>query len=126
MGKGEAEAVVAAAFRRSPARNRYVDAERWPVFTREQLGADGQVMVEAEGMVESQEWHRAPGKADYYDAAPSARGERAILIQSASHIAQLAEQSHPRLARYALRAARRLSSLRSRGARQCQWWHSLL
>ena len=92
MSKADPPALVAAAFRRSPARNRYVDAERWPVFTREQLGADDRVMVEAEGMVESQEWHRAPGKADYYDAAPSARGERAILIQSASHIAQLCEQ----------------------------------
>jgi MOSC domain-containing protein YiiM len=52
------------------------------------------VSVSAEGLAESNEWHRASGKGvpRYEGESDAVRGERAVLIQSESHIATLCEQ----------------------------------
>ena len=83
---------ILAVFRRNPEKNRYVDAS-WGVFHRVQLGADEAVEVSAGGLADSQEWHRSVGKGlARYDSGgepETTRGERAVLIQSESHIATL-------------------------------------
>jgi hypothetical protein len=77
-------------YRRNPAHNRYIDAEQWGVFHRERLGEGARVHVGPLGLQCSQEWHRSPGKAPAYDEAEEQRGERAVLLQSASHVRELA------------------------------------
>ena len=80
-------------FRRDPSQNRYVDA-KFGVFRRVALGPTETVAVSADGLADSNEWHRASGKgAPRYEGEPEAvRGERAVLIQSESHIATLCEE----------------------------------
>jgi hypothetical protein len=88
-----ASTTALAVFRRNPAKNRYVDAS-WGVFHRVQLGQTETVEVSAAGLADSQEWHRSAGKGlSVYESGGEhevARGERAVLIQSESHIATLA------------------------------------
>ena len=79
-------------FRRDPAKNRYVD-EEFGVFRRERVLPGTAVSVDAAGMRGSQEWHRVPGKSEYYEAhGDEARGERAILVQSVAAIQGLRAQ----------------------------------
>jgi len=91
---GTEDTVALAVYRRDAAKNRYVDKEKFGVFYRLPLQAGEETHVSAEGMEGSTEWHRAPGKgAPRYEGEPDdVKGERAILIQSESHIAALTEE----------------------------------
>ena len=88
------ETVALAVFRRDPAKNRYIDKENFGVFHRIALGLDEVSQVEAGGMADSREWHRSPdkGASRYEHESDKVKGERAILIQSESHIATLCEE----------------------------------